>query len=331
MVDFDVYAMKLQPGDADDGTNPYEFCKQEEVIGVGWHIERGRTYETVEDVYDQHYKVAQRRAEEGKDVTRLLADNRLETAIRYILKKVDEGDYVWVNEGSDFALCRAREWDVLPNLPEEKADEYDKRDIQNFRYVDWVDIPYALVPGYVRRKFSRPFGTICEMDKGINDDSKAVIESLHSHEELDTEDSLNRKHIAEKISAADTQRVFDVLGPTETEDIVLSYLQSEGWRIIKSSTSDSEAKIECEMRREENGESVLGYLQVKTGDAGLNPDSYQEYADAGEMIFFLESGVDVEGRDSMSKITPEEIHEYIVSDVNYLPNEPLLKLDFALE
>ena len=85
------------------------------------------------------------------------------------------------------------------------------------------------------------------------------------------------------------------------------------------------------MRKEVGGESVPGYLQVKTGSAGLEPDSYVEYADAGKMIFFVQSGIDVTDQEGMTAIDPVTIHEYMKSDYNYLPNETLLKLDFTLD
>lgn len=329
---FTVYAMKLQPGGADPDTNPFAFCRSEEIIGVGWAVDYSTEYDSVEQVYKGHEKVVQHRADQGKSTERILADGRLKAPIRYILKGVDKGDYVWVNENDQFALCRVEsDWRVTPNLEDDVAEQYNERDIQQFRDVDWIDIPYSLVPGYVRRKFSRPFGTAVEMDDGITQGSKEVIKSLHAQENLSSENDLNRSRVAEKVERADTERVFDILGPMETEDIVISYLQSKGWRIIKSSTSESEAEIECEMRREEAGESVLGYLQVKTGSAGVYPEAYNEYAEAGQMIFFVQSGVDVEDKENMTAITPETIHEYMVTDYNYLPNESLLKLDFALE
>jgi hypothetical protein len=330
-VDFSVYGMKLNPGAADPGSNPYEFCKSESVVGVGWSLANEEDYESIEEVYEYHREVYERRTSQGKEGTRLNEDGRLTAAIRYILKKMEVGDYVWVNKQNQFALCRVTsDWRVAANLTGEKQDEYDRRDLQQFRDVDWVDIPYSLVPGYVRRKFSGRFGPLNRMNSGVTEESKQVIEALHSQGNLDSDSSFERERVAEKIERADTERVFDILGASETEDIVISYLQSEGWRIIKSSTSNSQAEIECEMRKEEDCTSIAGYLQVKTGSASLSPESYTEYAEDGEMIFFVQSGLDVECRDSMLAINPETLHEYMIEEYNYLPNEPLLKLDFAL-
>lgn len=168
------------------------------------------------------------------------------------------------------------------------------------------------------------------MDKGVNADSKAVLKALHSHNNLENTDSIDRATMAAKVETADTDRIFDILGSEEVEDIVLSYLQSHGWHIIKSSTSTSQAKIECEMRTKREGQSVAGYVQVKTGTTSLNPDSYQEYADAGQMFFFVQDGITVRDRDSMVAIEPETIKHFIASESHYLPTGPLLKLDFAL-
>jgi hypothetical protein len=48
------------------------------------------------------------------------------------------------------------------------------------------------------------------------------------------------------------------------------------------------------------------------------------------MLFFVQSGVDLQNHKNMVSIDPDTIHEFIVEDVNYLPPEPLLKLDFSL-
>lgn len=329
-LDFTVYSMKLQPGGAAPSTDPYGFCREESIVGVGWKAGEG-PFETVEEIHNAFKRKAERRAEEGKETEEILSDGRMNTALRYILKEMDAGDYVWVNDGNEFALCRVTgDWQVTQNLSEEEKPRYEKRDVQHFRPVDWVTIPYSLVPGFVRRKFLRPFGTASEMNKGINDESKEIIQSLHSQGEFQSDRSLDRGAIAEKIERAASDRIFDILGPSETEEIVFNYLQSKEWRIDISSAGDTQAVIECEMRREERGDSVLGYLQVKTGSAGVDPATYEKYAEAGRMIFFVQSGVDVGDRQNMHSIDPETIQEYMITDINYLPNEPLLKLDFSL-
>jgi len=322
--------MKLQPGGAAASTEPYEFCREESIVGVGWKP-GDQTYNTVEEIHEAFRQKAIRRSEQGKGTEEILSDGRLNAALRYILKEMDSGDFVWVNDKNEFALCKVLgEWEVTQNLPTEERERYQRRDIQHFRPVDWVDIPYSLVPGFVRRKFLRPFGTMSKMNKGINDDSKQIIQSLHSQQEFESGKSLDRTTIANKLEQTETDRIFDILGPNETEEIVFNYLQSEGWRIDISSTGDTQAVIECEMMREDEDSSVLGYLQVKTGSAGVDLDSYKKYADTGEMIFFVEKGVDVKNRQNMHAIDPETIHDYMITDINYLPSEPLLKLDFSL-
>lgn len=327
-TDFAVYGMKLQPGDI-EGT--FEFCQSESIVGVGWGLEN-KSYNSISEVKATHQDVVDKRNEKGKEIQRMNKDGRLYAPIRYILKDIEKGDYVWVNEGNKFALCKVQsDWNVTPNLDKETADQYSQYGIHHFRDVEWTDISYSLVPGFIRRKFSRRYGTLKEMDDGINEKSKLVMEALHGKDESVSDSSLDRVTIANKIKNTDAKQVFDILGPDETEDIVISYLQSKGWRIIKSSTDSSQAKIECEMRREKNGGSVLGYLQVKTGSAGVDPTTYKEYAESGEMIFFVESGVDVKDHDGMSEITPGTIQDYIIDNYNYLPNESMVKFDFMLD
>jgi len=330
-LDFTVYAIKLQPGGAEEGTDPFGFCREEEIVGVGWKA-GDEAYTSVEEIHEALLQKAERRAEDGKETEEILADGRLHAPLRYILKEMEVGDYVWVNDENEFALCRVTDnWEAAPNLPEKEKQRYENRDLQHFRPVEWVDVPYSSVPGFVRRKFLRPFGTLSEMDDGINKDSKQIIKSLHAQSDFESDQTLNRDAIAEKLRKVDTDRVFDILGPEETEEIIFNFLQSKGWRIDISSTGDTQAVIECEMRREEKDNSVLGYLQVKTGSAGVDPSTYEKYANAGQMIFFVQKGLDVDDRQNMESIEPNTILEYMISDINYLPTEPLLKLDFSLE
>lgn len=329
-LNFTVYAMKLQPGGAESSTEPCEFCRSESIVGVGWKAGEG-PYDTVDEIHEALLEKKRERSEQGKNTEEILSDGRLNAPLRYVLKEMDVGDFVWVNEGNDFALCRVTgDWEVAQNLPREDQQRYERCDIQHFRPVEWVDIPYSLVPGFVRRKFLRSFGTANEFNKGVNQDSKHLLKSLHSTEKFEQGGSLDRDNIARKLERSSTSRVFNILGPSETEEIVFNYLQSEGWRIDISSTGDSQPVIECEMRREEENDSILGYLQVKTGSAGVTLSSYEKYADKGRMIFFVQDGVDVEERENMYSLDPEMIHEYMVTDINYLPPEPLLKLDFSL-
>lgn len=140
-LDFTVYAMKLQPGGADPSTDPYGFCRGESVVGVGWKAGE-QTYESVEEVHQAFQQKAERRAEQGKETEEILSDGRLNASLRYILKEMEVGDFVWVNDGNEFAICKITGgWEVAQNLSEEEKQRYQKRDIQHFRPVNWVDVP----------------------------------------------------------------------------------------------------------------------------------------------------------------------------------------------
>ena len=50
-----IWALKIQPGGAKKGTDPYEFCKTQDppIIGMGWGI--SKDFESAEEALKQHH------------------------------------------------------------------------------------------------------------------------------------------------------------------------------------------------------------------------------------------------------------------------------------
>ena len=129
-------------------------------------------------------------------------------------------------------------------------------------------------------------------------------------------------------------KLFSILDADDTEELVLDYLQSNGWRITKYSTGDSQAKYECELRRVTNGGREAGFIQVKSGDASLSPDEYHDLADQGHVFFFNSPSDDGQQRltvdqNGMTVIDPENLADYLLENAEWLPIPTLLRLSFA--
>ena len=340
-IDYSVYRLKIQPGGAKDGTDPYEFCKNEGIVGIGWgynnvpfsdgdDLDDVAEIADVETAVDRHSEIEQRYIErKGDDYTpsRVKQNGDLKASLRYMIAEMEVGDLVWVNEGSEFAVCQITgEWDVDLNGDVDKHARYARNDIRNFREAEWNVVPYTMVPGFVKRRFARQGSTLSKMR--IEDERKAISKEIVSIGEFDeTADG-----IAEKLNNyRNPDDVLEILDPVEIEDIVLLLLQAgdNGWSVIKSSTNSSEADIECELRRVVDNGVERAFVQVKSGAATVSPSAYTEKAEHGHVFLFTQSPLTVD-RENMSTIAPAEVLEFIRENPGILPDPVSVKLDAYL-
>lgn len=117
---FSVYRLKIQSDEAASDADPYEFCKERDIIGIGWNYNRERflddeDFERIDAVPDQetaidrHNEIADKYREVKDDdftPTRVKQNGDLRAPLRYMISEMEEGDHVWVNEGSEFAVCQ---------------------------------------------------------------------------------------------------------------------------------------------------------------------------------------------------------------------------------
>jgi hypothetical protein len=333
-LDFTVYAIKLQPNRE---TGFYKPCREEEVIGVGWDPKQScDSPAEIEEAHRQvHPNVGHKRVTKG---------GKLYHPIRYVVRELNDGsgdapaDYVWVNEGAEFALCKVTSGcttshDVSEEL-RHKLTNKNGTGIHNIRYVEWTDIPVEFVPGNVKRKFTGQFGTMNKIKKGIDSNAKKVFKKLHSVSDFDNERTIEIEVLGSKLDSIGSSKLFSILDADDTEELVLDYLQSEGWRITKYSTGDSQAKYECELRRVTDGDRQSGFVQVKSGDATLNPSEFSELADQGQVFLFSSPDNEDENQlrvnqHNITTIEPTELRDHLQNNLKWLPAPTLLRLSFS--
>lgn len=312
--------MRLKPGAADDDATPFEFCQEKKIVGVGHEIYMDRTYETVKDVEEAHWEYEAEHYDPD-DRDRFRQDEELDCDLRYVLKEMEEGDYIWVNKENTYGLCKVTgDWEVLPNIPEEERERYLENDIQNFRYVDWQTIPYFAVPGFVRRQFSGSFGTSARMRSPITDTTRALIERLFEKDEYHQRDEFLFPEIETYVKETPSDGLLNLLGPTATEDLVLLYLQEQGWKLVGSSLSSSQAEIECEMYRGDE----LGYAQVKSGSATVNPSDFESHD--GTVLLFVGDNLDLESYDHIHQIEADDVMAYLYENLRETPRDILSRI-----
>lgn len=306
-----AYRMRLEPQGADEDANPFEFCRENEIIGVGHELSRDQSVQKLEDVKQAHKDYHSGRV---KDNGSLIAE------IRYMLE-MDEGDYVWINQRNEYHLCRVlSNWRVSANQSEDDYRIHDFNDIHNYRHVEWKRIPQPFVPGPIQRRFVGSFGTLTIMD--LDDETLQKTDQLFQAVDLDTSSKIDDDLIKTEIYQLGSREFFKKLGATETEDIVLNFLQSRGWKIIKSSTSRSTAEIECELKRGPD----RAYVQVKSGHGDIDPSKYEKYTGLGHVFFFTLADFDVGSHLAMTKIDPSDVKEYVDNNVLEIPDDVLIRL-----
>lgn len=172
------------------------------------------------------------------------------------------------------------------------------------------------------------------MKKGVDDDAKRVVQKLHSVDDFDNERTLDFDSLETKLESIGPGKLFSILDADDTEELVLDYLQADGWRITKYSTGDSQAKYECELRRATHGNREAGFVQVKSGDASINPGEYHDLAEQGHVFLFSSPSDDghqqlsVE-QNGMTAIDPEKLADHLRRNMRWLPTPTLLRLSFA--
>ena len=315
-----IWALKIQPGAAEPDTNPYEFCKNHDppIIGMGWGLKKG--YQNAEEALEEHHT-----RENHRDQW-----ENVKFPIRAMLKKASVEDLVWVNEESEYALCKIEsDWKQHPDSST-STDEWTRHDIHNYRIADWRIVDPRFVPGYVKRYYSAPrIPTMARPDGGKNEASKTYAQYLYERNPDEATEVLGLETISSKIQSTDITELFNLLDPIETEDIVIDYLQSKGWHVIKSSASKGQPGIECVLRRV-NEEPESGYVQVKSGDATIAEEDYAELANDSTVYLHQRHPPTSASHDGVEWIKPEEVKTYLEEQPGYLPGHTLLKLGLAL-
>jgi Holliday junction resolvase-like predicted endonuclease len=136
--------------------------------------------------------------------------------------------------------------------------------------------------------------------------------------------------VSEQVEESSLSRLFDILDPVETEDIVIDYLQAQGWHVVKSSTSRSQPGIECVLRRVES-EPQTAYVQVKSGSASVNVNDFRELTENATVYLHQYEEPTSELPDGIVWISPARIRDHIKTNPGLLPSHTLFKLHLGLE
>lgn len=282
-----------------------EFCKSNEIIGVGWYLVEG----TVDDYEELKKEVYSIEAYKGGESRALMATNAI--------REMKPGDLVWTRVGGDaseYYLCRVGE-----SLWKDRVvtDEHRRHDIGNFVSAKWVKIgKEENVPGKVVNSFcaSRAVQHVYEVDE-----ISKVIWNKYSDEQADKYE----------VNRLDNNMFWNMIGSEELECLVFLYLQNKGYYIYSSTLKLSTAKFEAVLTHQDG--THLAYPQVKRNVA-LHVEEYMSSLSNGEdqiYLFTTSEDYGVFDHPQINCISKNELEEFMLTNMKILPPTILNWLDLV--
>jgi len=242
-----------------------EFCKNNQIIGVGWYLVEGHTddYETLRnEIYAiETYK--------GGESSALRAVNAV--------REMKTGDLVWTRVGGDaseYYLCRVGE-----TLWKDRVvtDVHRKYDIGNFVSAKWVKIgKEEKVPGKVVNSFCA--SRSAQHVYGVEEISKMIWNTFSEPQDEKYE-----------LPQLDKNAFWNMIGSEELECLVFLYLQSKGYYIFSSTLKLSTAKFEAVLTYKDG--SHLAYPQVKR-NVPLHVEDYLSALTNEDKVFLFTTSED---------------------------------------
>lgn len=270
------------------------YCLDHSLLGVGWRVQALAStldWEAYQAKAKTHY------------------DNVHQC--QYIKDNIGQDDLVWTrDEKADYYLAKVRSgWEYFVSEESHKKDI----DIANIFRVDFQKVPIDFVPGKVVACFRAPRTLQCIKDKEALLYSKALWNKL----------SDERYYLVDSPSA---NNIFMMLDDKETEDLLLIYLQMQGWCFIPSSRRYDTIYFEYLLVHKQSKKKAR--VQVKTGNSRLNR---QDYLGFDEIIFLFQSNAlyDGVGDTNIICISPLDILSFLKKELAWLPGVFKVKFEGA--
>ena len=288
--------MNLYPGGNTRTNAPFDLCKNNGIVAIGWS-EINRHITTTSPV--KYAKSAERiipRAYPKRKGEFEKWRRQFET-----LAKVEKGDLVWTKRSrGHFFLNRILDSKVTPL----NGEDYLRFDFGSGRKCDWNEVnDYTEVPAEIKRNTR---GTI----RSVKDTKgKALGISERLYNELKREAAFHPRPFR--------GNWFDFLAPEDVEDIVGLFLQAKkNLLVVPSSSKQSTSPVEFVMITRDNGEEVG--VQVKTGEQEINLDDYK---DAPKKCYFFQQKPRSEwtGDENTIFIKEKELTDFATRNPNLLP------------
>jgi hypothetical protein len=259
------------------------YCHERKLIGLGWRVDRADGETVTRDLYFQRAK-----AKYGK----------MPLAPAYFIDRPAIGDLVWLrNLIGIYSLARIN-----------KAWQYQDDeaalavDMINVRCATIRDVgPADAVPGKVRACFIPPIAFQAITDRDCEIFSRHLFARLAGESPPD-----------ERLEGGD---LLTFLGHRDLEDLVLMYLQLEGWVMIPNTRKPDTIGTEWVLMHRDTEERA--FVQIKSGNTHLDARAY-----GGEHRWFLFAASQAFGPEiplNVVAISRAEIEAFVRNKPAFLP------------
>ena len=273
----------------------FDFCKNENIIGIGWSMPNfiEGLDEKIEDVkqikdYIRNLQKEQKKKTKG-----------FSTASNVIVDRMNPGDFVWTRVDGTYKIAK-----ILSEAKYmKKKSEYKKFDIGFYREAEYCERDFSLseVPGKIIASFSARSSTqqVHDDNDKIYEYTNAIFNGVENY----------------KIALEDWSKFFSA---EDVEEIIGLYLQIEKSLYVYTSTNKkSTDKIEFELI-DEKGQ--LYGVQVKTGHIQLNGKDYQKLSERMKVFLFATSDkVDINENENIIHIKVKNVSKFIKEKKHLLP------------
>jgi hypothetical protein len=270
------------------------YCRRAAIVGVGWgrpDVLRGGA--ALEKVLDA--------------VTEIPGWNPAgPRAIRRLANEMQVGDLIWTRDrsGGYYLGQIDGEWRY------DASTEADRWDLNNVRPCTWIEKPFRdyEVPGAVVRNFTGPGETL----RRVPSEAASKMTRMIRVREQDA------AALQEKLSPQEV--ISELLDPIDVEDIVLLYLQFQGWLLLPSSRMTDTPLYEAAFR---NRDGRLAVVSVKSGNNNVVPVSRLiEIAGDGSEVFVYSThdayDCSPEGNGAIA-LTQQDLVEFVGQHPELLP------------
>ena len=290
-----VFRVQLKPEPA-EGVS-YEdvltFCREQQIIGVGWYM-----VECHSEDYDEFRKEVYEKYAGGE-----------RSAMKAIgaIREMRPGDLVWTRIGgnaSEYYLCRVGE---LLWKDRNVTAEHRRHDIGNYVSAKWIHIGKEdKVPGKVVNSFCASATAQHVYDVDL---ISQMIWNNYS-------ESTDPKY---EMPAMQRDEFWNMIGSEELECLIFLYLQSKGYYIYSSTLKLSTATFEAILTHKDG--SHLAFPQVKR-NVPLYAENYVDALTNDRDVVYLFTTSEDYGANCYPQvkcITKQELWQFLLTHQHILP------------
>lgn len=297
------------------GGNCADICLDNNVMAMGWSI----TDRHIENFTEaRKKKICEQRVNihSYEDYEKLIkkwkvydGKSYVPATVRKLYWEVKPDDLVWIRYKGIYYLGRVgdtSQWVYKINQDNLQKDQYNlQKDAAIQRTdIEWLEVgDESTVPGFVATAFIK--GRTLQR---INSEAVQIFSQHYYNTKI------GKEHYQGLTIEANPEKFYDLLSPTDCEDLVCAYLSHEFKYIVIPSTNKKSTELyECILLDPEDRSHV--YIQVKKGNVDIDANDFRHLQ--GKVFLFTSEGT-VKNLDSNNEniecISPEDLFKFAMSD-----------------